>query len=134
QINIKLLDLCDGEVAYAVKCALHTTHADICTLINVLQEIVDQNNLGKKPKNRFVPSNTSLSEKPKTYSDKLKSYADIKCNNCGLKGHITKDCRRKKSVNNLVEKPDSDPADILEDEYSELGDNQEEDVVKCLSY
>ncbi|KNZ55621.1 uncharacterized protein VP01_262g3, partial [Puccinia sorghi] len=129
QINIKLLDLCDGEVAYAVKCALDTTHADISTLINVLQEIVDQTNLGKKPKNRFVPSNTSPSEKPKIYSDKPKSYADIKCNNCGLKGHIAKDCRRKKSVNNLVEQPDSDPADILEDEDSELEDNQEEDVV-----
>ncbi|KNZ50817.1 uncharacterized protein VP01_4221g1 [Puccinia sorghi] len=31
KIDIKLLDLCDGEVGYAVKFALDTTHADIIT-------------------------------------------------------------------------------------------------------
>ena len=116
QINIKLLDLCDGEVAYAVKCALDTTHADIGTLINVLQEIVDQTNLGKKPKNKFVPTITSSSDKPKIYSDKPKNYSEIKCNNCGLKGHIAKDCRIKKTVNIIDEQQENSHADIPEEE------------------
>ncbi|KNZ61567.1 uncharacterized protein VP01_13841g1, partial [Puccinia sorghi] len=92
--------------AYAVKCALDTTHADISTLINVLQEIVDQTNLGKRPKNKFFPTNSSPLDKPKTYSDKPKNYSEIKCNNFGLKGHIAKDCRRRKMVNTIAEQPE----------------------------
>ncbi|KNZ51075.1 uncharacterized protein VP01_4101g1 [Puccinia sorghi] len=100
------------------------------TLINVLQEIVDQTNLGKRPKNKFVPTSSSPSDKPKTYSDKPKNYSEIKCNNCGLKGHIAKDCRRRKTVNNIAEQPESNPADIPEEEEeSELDEDQEEEVV-----
>ncbi|KNZ44925.1 uncharacterized protein VP01_8681g1, partial [Puccinia sorghi] len=132
QINIKLIDLCDGEVAYAVKCALDTTHADISTLINVLQEIVDQTNLGKRPKNKFVPTSISPSDKHKTYSDKPRNYSEIKCNDCGLKGHIAKDCRRKEMVNTIAEEQEINPPEIPEEEESELDEDQEEDIVGNL--
>ena len=111
QINIKLLDLCDGEVAYAVKSALDTTNADISMLINVLQELVDQTSIGKKPKVRTVMSNNS--EKHKTPSN------DIKCNHCGYKGHLAKDCRKKKSMNAITEEESTKsegPVESSEDE------------------
>jgi hypothetical protein len=125
QINIKLLDLCDGEVAYAVKCALDTTHADISTFINVLQEIVDQTNLGKRSKYQnkpLVSSSAVLTEKPKNYSD-------IKCNNCGLKRHLAKDCRRKKVVNTIAEDKSTEESEDPEMEEESVLDEDDSDNV-----
>ena len=104
---------------------MNTTHADISTFINVLQEIVDQTNLGKKPKYQNKPMVSSSSNSV----DKPRNYSDIKCNNCGIKGHISKDCRKKKVVNNIQETILEESEDPELEEESDLEEDDSENVV-----
>ena len=92
--------------------------------------IICQQALNWQPAEKICPHNHQFTRKPKNYSDKPNNYSEIKCNNCGLKGHIAKDCRRKKSVNTIAEQQENCPADIPEEEEeSEFEEDQEEDVV-----
>ncbi|KAA1124402.1 hypothetical protein PGTUg99_030955 [Puccinia graminis f. sp. tritici] len=95
-INFRLLGLMDREVEYATKNAMQSTTADMSTLINVLEDIVDKTRLGRK---RFSPK--SIEKTPSKViegREKAPVTGDIKCYSCQKTGHTSRNCPSK--VNN----------------------------------
>ncbi|EHS62735.1 uncharacterized protein PGTG_22663 [Puccinia graminis f. sp. tritici CRL 75-36-700-3] len=98
-INFRLLGLMDREVEYATKNAMQSTTADMSTLINVLEDIVDKTRLGRK---RFPPK--SIEKTPSKViegREKAPVTSDIKCYSCQKTGHTSCNCPSK--VNNVGE-------------------------------
>jgi hypothetical protein len=92
-MNFRLLGLMDREVEYATKTAMHLTTADMSTLINVLEDIVDKTRLGRR---KFA---TKPNDKPPVKNvegrDKLPVTGDIKCYSCQKPGHTSRNCPSK---------------------------------------
>ncbi|PLW46919.1 hypothetical protein PCASD_08106 [Puccinia coronata f. sp. avenae] len=79
-INFRLLGLMDREVEYAAKTAMGATGAEMSTIINVLEDIVDKTRLGwKRTPYRLPPETPSTpwtedKEKPKKGTSELKCF------------------------------------------------------------
>jgi hypothetical protein len=86
-----------GEVEYAAKTAMSSPDVDISTFINILEDIVDKNRLG-----RFCNQNKSGSMPPVKMVDldkgidKTRPFTkELKCWICDKTGHTLRNCPKK---------------------------------------
>ncbi|KAA1069615.1 hypothetical protein PGT21_029538 [Puccinia graminis f. sp. tritici] len=95
---------------------MQSTTADMSTLINVLEDIVDKTRLGRK---RFPPK--SIEKTPSKVieaREKVPVTGDIKCYSCQKTGHMSRNCPSK--VNNIGENREDSSSESEVDNDNDL--------------
>ncbi|OAV87119.1 hypothetical protein PTTG_29563, partial [Puccinia triticina 1-1 BBBD Race 1] len=118
-INFKLLGLMDKEVEYAAKTAMRTLDADLTTMINILEDISNKTNLGRRRNNQPNTLDKDWNN-PNMSGDKDKvknTPSDIICYTCRQTGHTSRSCPKR--INNIGE--DTNLSDKLGSEYNKEG-------------
>jgi hypothetical protein len=95
-INFKLFGLVSGEVEYAAKTAMPQTGGDISTVINVLEDIVDETRLSRyRNQPRLASAQTGKPLESNKTPDKQKASKELKCWVCNTAGNTSRSCPKK---------------------------------------
>ncbi|PLW56693.1 hypothetical protein PCANC_05109 [Puccinia coronata f. sp. avenae] len=95
-INFKIFGLVSGEVEYAAKTAMPQTGGDISTVINVLEDIVDETRLSRyRNQPRLASAQTGKPLESNKTPDKKKASKELKCWVCNTAGNTSRSCPKK---------------------------------------
>ncbi|MBW0479454.1 hypothetical protein O181_019169 [Austropuccinia psidii MF-1] len=109
-VHIKIINKCGGELEHALKsrCIGPCSKEEY---INALEDIVTRPKVGRRWKKLDIKSPNKpfiKKDKPKESfkTNTPKSNEEIKCDKCGVIGHLDNSCLKKAKINEIVETED----------------------------